>query len=104
MKPLVLVMGVSGAGKSTVGTLLAARLGAPFADADAFHPPANIAKMTQTGCRPMFSPTIFGARMLPSVNCPNRKMPTTVRIHFQSGQNCATATLVPMTKPVIEPT
>ena len=46
-KPLVLVMGVSGAGKSTVGTLLAARLGAPFADADAFHPPANIAKMSR---------------------------------------------------------
>jgi gluconokinase len=44
---LVLVMGVSGAGKSTVGTLLAARLGAPFADADAFHPPANIAKMSR---------------------------------------------------------
>ena len=40
-------MGVSGAGKSTVGTLLAARLGAPFADADAFHPPANIAKMSR---------------------------------------------------------
>ena len=46
-KPLVLVMGVSGAGKSTVGALLAARLGAPFADADAFHPPANIAKMSR---------------------------------------------------------
>src|SRR6478735_9497940 len=46
-KPLVLVMGVSGAGKSTVGTLLAARLGAPFADADGFHPPANIAKMSR---------------------------------------------------------
>jgi len=44
---LVLVMGVSGAGKSTIGTLLAARLGAPFADADAFHPPANIAKMSR---------------------------------------------------------
>ncbi|MBK1658386.1 gluconokinase [Paracraurococcus ruber] len=45
MKPLVLVMGVSGAGKSTVGGLLAERLGLPFADADSFHPPANIAKM-----------------------------------------------------------
>ena len=45
MSRLVLVMGVSGAGKSTVGTLLAARLGVPFADADAFHPPANVAKM-----------------------------------------------------------
>ncbi|MEN0072999.1 MAG: gluconokinase [Paracraurococcus sp.] len=46
-KPLVLVMGVSGAGKSTVGTLLAARLGVAFADADSFHPPANIAKMSR---------------------------------------------------------
>jgi gluconokinase len=47
MPPLVLVMGVSGAGKSTIGTLLAARLAVPFADADAFHPPANIEKMSR---------------------------------------------------------
>ncbi len=46
-KPLVLVMGVSGAGKSTVGSLLAARLDVPFADADSFHPPANIGKMSR---------------------------------------------------------
>jgi gluconokinase len=38
-------MGVSGSGKSTVGAALALRLGVPFADADAFHPQANIAKM-----------------------------------------------------------
>ncbi len=43
--PLV-VMGVSGSGKSTVGAALAQRLSVPFADADDFHPPANIAKMT----------------------------------------------------------
>jgi gluconokinase len=43
--PLVLVMGVSGAGKSTIGALLAAALGVPFADADGFHPPVNVAKM-----------------------------------------------------------
>ena len=43
--PLVLVMGVSGAGKSTLGAMLAEALGVPFADADAFHPPANVAKM-----------------------------------------------------------
>ena len=42
----IVVMGVSGSGKSTVGAALAARLGVPFADADDFHPPANIAKMT----------------------------------------------------------
>jgi carbohydrate kinase (thermoresistant glucokinase family) len=41
----VIVMGVSGAGKSTVGELVAARLGFPFEDGDAFHPPANVAKM-----------------------------------------------------------
>lgn len=39
-------MGVSGAGKSTVGRLLAERLGVPYAEADDFHPPANIAKMS----------------------------------------------------------
>ena len=41
----VVVMGVSGAGKSTVGVLLATALGGVFADGDAFHSPANIAKM-----------------------------------------------------------
>jgi gluconokinase len=41
----VVVMGVSGSGKSAVGVALARRLGVPFADADAFHPQANIAKM-----------------------------------------------------------
>lgn len=43
---LVLLMGVSGAGKSTVGAMLAAALGVAFADADAFHTPANVAKMS----------------------------------------------------------
>lgn len=38
-------MGVSGSGKSTVGELLARRLGAAFADGDDFHPPSNVAKM-----------------------------------------------------------
>jgi gluconokinase len=42
----IVVMGVSGAGKSTVGQLIAERLGCPFRDADSFHPPANIAKMS----------------------------------------------------------
>jgi gluconokinase len=46
MKPLLVIMGVSGAGKSTVGTLIADRLGLSFRDADTFHPPANIAKMS----------------------------------------------------------
>ena len=44
--PLVLVvMGVSGSGKTTVGALLAGRLGWSFAEADDFHPAANITKM-----------------------------------------------------------
>lgn len=43
--PPVVVMGVSGSGKSTVGALLARRLGVPFVDGDSLHPPPNIAKM-----------------------------------------------------------
>ena len=42
---IVIVMGVSGCGKTTIGQLLADRLGFPFLDADEFHPPANVAKM-----------------------------------------------------------
>jgi gluconokinase len=42
---IVVVMGVSGSGKSTVGRLLASRLQVPFLDADEYHPPANVAKM-----------------------------------------------------------
>ncbi|MGY1455790.1 gluconokinase [Streptomyces sp. SS8] len=38
-------MGVSGSGKTTVGTALAERLGVPYAEADDFHPPENVAKM-----------------------------------------------------------
>ncbi|GAB3402393.1 gluconokinase [Schumannella luteola] len=41
----VVVMGVSGSGKSTVGVDLATALGVPFVDGDALHPAANIAKM-----------------------------------------------------------
>lgn len=42
----IIVMGVSGCGKSTVGQALAGRLGWDFRDGDAFHPPANVAKMS----------------------------------------------------------
>jgi gluconokinase len=42
---IVVVMGVTGVGKTTIGRLLAADLGWPFLDADDFHPPANVAKM-----------------------------------------------------------
>ncbi|WP_425580191.1 gluconokinase [Streptomyces polychromogenes] len=39
-------MGVSGTGKTTVGRLLARALGVPYAEGDAFHPAANVAKMS----------------------------------------------------------
>lgn len=42
---IVIVAGVSGSGKTTVGALLAGRLGWRFADADDFHPAANVEKM-----------------------------------------------------------
>jgi len=42
---VILLMGVSGAGKTTVGQLLASQLGWEFADADDYHPPANVEKM-----------------------------------------------------------
>jgi gluconokinase len=42
---IVVVMGVSGSGKSVVGHALADDLGWPFFDADDFHPPENVAKM-----------------------------------------------------------
>ena len=42
---IVVIMGVTGSGKTTVGTVLAQQLGWEFADADDFHSPANVAKM-----------------------------------------------------------
>ena len=43
--PRIVVMGVAGSGKTTIGSALAERLGLPYADADEFHPAANVAKM-----------------------------------------------------------
>jgi gluconokinase len=43
---VVLLMGVSGSGKTTIGLKLAAELGWSFRDADDFHPPENVAKMS----------------------------------------------------------
>jgi gluconokinase len=42
---IIVLMGVSGSGKTTVGEALARALGWPFHDADDYHPPQNIAKM-----------------------------------------------------------
>ncbi|MEY4436070.1 MAG: hypothetical protein RL175_1025 [Pseudomonadota bacterium] len=43
--PRLIIMGVSGCGKSTVGERLAQRLGVPFLEGDALHPPHNVALM-----------------------------------------------------------
>jgi len=43
----VLLMGVAGCGKTTIGQQLAAALDARFEEGDAFHPPANVAKMSR---------------------------------------------------------
>src|SRR5438105_15864142 len=48
MKPSVLVlMGVSGCGKTSVAAILASRLGCPFEEGEALHPQANIEKMAE---------------------------------------------------------
>lgn len=44
--PAIVVMGVAGSGKSSVGEALSARLGLPFRDGDGFHPPASVEKMS----------------------------------------------------------
>ena len=45
MTAVLVVMGVSGAGKTTVGAALAGRLGTAFIDSDSLHPKANVEKM-----------------------------------------------------------
>lgn len=45
MKPVIVVMGVCGSGKSTVGAALAQRLNAAFVDSDSLHPQSNVEKM-----------------------------------------------------------
>jgi gluconokinase len=44
---VIVLMGVTSSGKSTIGHLLAQRLGAELAEGDAYHPPANVAKMSR---------------------------------------------------------
>lgn len=43
---VIVLMGVSGSGKSTIGAALSQKLGWPYADADEFHPASNVAKMS----------------------------------------------------------
>lgn len=45
---ILFVMGVSGSGKTTIGTLLSKKLNVPFFDGDSFHPEANIKKMSES--------------------------------------------------------
>ena len=47
MSKAIILTGVTGTGKSTVGRMLAQTLGACFFDADDFHPPANLAKLRE---------------------------------------------------------
>jgi gluconokinase len=44
---ILIIMGVVGSGKTTIGSLLARQLGYEFVDGDSFHPPANIEKMSR---------------------------------------------------------
>jgi gluconokinase len=44
-KPLIVVMGVAGSGKTTIASGLAERLGVPFVEGDSLHPAANVKKM-----------------------------------------------------------
>jgi gluconokinase len=44
---IAIIMGTTGAGKTTIGTMLAAQLNWQFADADTFHPPSNVDKMSR---------------------------------------------------------
>ena len=46
MAQALVIMGVSGSGKSTIGELLSEQLGWPFLDGDSYHPEANVAKMS----------------------------------------------------------
>ncbi len=45
MGQAIIIMGVCGTGKTTVGEVLAERLGCPFLEGDSFHPPENVEKM-----------------------------------------------------------
>ena len=64
-KPVIVVlMGVSGSGKSTVAALLAAALGCQFQEGDDLHPPENVAKMRGGTPRLMLIECRGSARLL----------------------------------------
>jgi gluconokinase len=77
---VIVIMGVTGSGKTTIGKLLAAKLGWRYLDADDFHPPANIAKMSSG--RPLTD-----ADRLPWLE----SLRTIVREFLERNENCVLA-------------
>src|SRR5215217_1524884 len=68
------------------------------------YPNANSANISQTGCKPVLSPTSFGVNTYPSSTWPSRNVPETTSIQVKSGQNCANPTASVSSNPDIEPT
>jgi gluconokinase len=77
---IIVIMGVTGSGKTTIGRLLAAKLGWRYFDADDFHPSANIEKMSSG--RPLSD-----ADRLPWL----RSLRTLVRESLERNENCVLA-------------
>jgi gluconokinase len=73
---IVVLMGVSGCGKTTVGDLVARQLGWPYLDADDHHPPANVDKMRA-------GTPLTDADRWPWLDCLNRLL----REHQSAGKN-----------------
>ena len=76
----VVVMGVSGSGKSTVGAALAQRLHVPFMDADTLHPKANIDKMAAGQRDVRFYATVCAMELRPRWGNWGRERPRLCRL------------------------
>ena len=66
---VVVLMGVSGSGKTTIGEELAAELGWAFVEADDFHPAANVEKMAGGTALPLQRGFRFQSRTYAAVSC-----------------------------------